>query len=166
MFLCKLRPLVRSLSPYSSSDLVDFEWRDTCSTFIIALLPTDFRTILQQDFSLWVHNYNLSVLRSTIQFKMTSRFSLQLCWRTGLRRCTTRHSIRPQDMAHKINAVVLSRSFSSGSRVVAKKDQGSMFVVKAGLPMFLFCGIGVWVVASGLEGKNKERDTFQGRISK
>lgn len=41
-----------------------------------------------------------------------------------------------------------------------------MYVVKAGLPMFLFCGLGVWVVASGLEGKNKERDAFQGRISK
>lgn len=32
--------------------------------------------------------------------------------------------------------------------------------------MILFCGLGVWVVASGIEGKNKERDLFQGRISK
>jgi len=32
--------------------------------------------------------------------------------------------------------------------------------------MFLFCGLGVWVVSSGIEGKNAERDAFQGRISK
>lgn len=32
--------------------------------------------------------------------------------------------------------------------------------------MFLFCGLGVWVVSSGIEGKNAERDVFQGRISK
>lgn len=38
--------------------------------------------------------------------------------------------------------------------------------MKAGLPMILFCGLGVWVVASGIEGKNKERDIFQGRLSK
>ena len=41
-----------------------------------------------------------------------------------------------------------------------------MHFVKAGLPMILFCGLGVWVVSNGIEGKNKERDTFQGRISK
>jgi hypothetical protein len=46
------------------------------------------------------------------------------------------------------------------------KDAGSMHLVKAGLPLILFCGLGVWVVASGIEGKNKERDMFQGRISK
>lgn len=32
--------------------------------------------------------------------------------------------------------------------------------------MLLFCGLGVWVVSNGIEGKNRERDTFQGRISK
>jgi hypothetical protein len=47
-----------------------------------------------------------------------------------------------------------------------KKDDGSMHFVKAGLPLLLFCGLGVWVVSNGLEGKNKERDAFQGRISK
>lgn len=41
-----------------------------------------------------------------------------------------------------------------------------MYLVKAGLPLFLFCGLGVWVVSSGIEGKNRERDAFQGRISK
>ena len=46
------------------------------------------------------------------------------------------------------------------------KDEGSMHVVKAGLPLFLFCGLGVWVVSSGLDGKNRERDAFQGRISR
>uniref|UniRef100_A0A7S4AJS3 Uncharacterized protein n=1 Tax=Pseudo-nitzschia australis TaxID=44445 RepID=A0A7S4AJS3_9STRA len=46
------------------------------------------------------------------------------------------------------------------------KEDGSMYLVKAGLPLFLFCGLGVWVVSSGIEGKNRERDAFQGRISK
>eukprot|EP00536_Pseudo-nitzschia_multiseries_P015259 jgi/Psemu1/311897/fgenesh1_kg.848_\ len=46
------------------------------------------------------------------------------------------------------------------------KDEGSMHLVKAGLPLFLFCGLGVWVVSNGIEGKNRERDAFQGRISK
>lgn len=41
-----------------------------------------------------------------------------------------------------------------------------MHLIQAGLPMFLFCGLGVWVVSSGIEGKNAERDVFQGRISK
>ena len=41
-----------------------------------------------------------------------------------------------------------------------------MYLVQAGLPMFLFCGLGVWVVSSGIDGKNRERDAFQGRISK
>lgn len=47
-----------------------------------------------------------------------------------------------------------------------RKDDGSMYIVRAGLPLILFCGLGVWVVANGIEGKNKERDLFQGRISK
>lgn len=46
------------------------------------------------------------------------------------------------------------------------KDDGSMHLVKAGLPLFLFCGLGVWVVSNGIDGKNRERDAFQGRISK
>mmetsp|Transcript_41842 Transcript_41842/g.46741 ORF Transcript_41842/g.46741 Transcript_41842/m.46741 type:complete len:158 (+) Transcript_41842:13-486(+) len=54
------------------------------------------------------------------------------------------------------------RSTSAGR----KKEEGSMYLVQAGLPMFLFCGLGVWVVSSGIEGKNAERDVFQGRISK
>jgi hypothetical protein len=41
-----------------------------------------------------------------------------------------------------------------------------MHFVRAGLPMILFCGLGVWVVSNGIEGKNRERDAFQGRISK
>jgi len=47
-----------------------------------------------------------------------------------------------------------------------KEKEGSMYLVQAGLPMFLFCGLGVWVVSNGIEGKNRERDVFQGRISK
>jgi hypothetical protein len=47
-----------------------------------------------------------------------------------------------------------------------KKEEGSMYFVQAGLPMLLFCGLGVWVVSNGLEGKNRERDAFQGRLSK
>ena len=31
--------------------------------------------------------------------------------------------------------------------------------------MLLFCGLGVWVVSNGIEGKNKERDAAQGRLS-
>ena len=46
------------------------------------------------------------------------------------------------------------------------KDDGSMHLMKAGLPLFLFCGLGVWVVSNGIDGKNRERDAFQGRISK
>lgn len=46
------------------------------------------------------------------------------------------------------------------------KEEGSMHLVKAGLPLFLFCGLGVWVVSNGIDGKNRERDAFQGRISK
>jgi hypothetical protein len=46
------------------------------------------------------------------------------------------------------------------------KDTGSLYIGRAGLPLILFCGLGVWVVANGIEGKNKERDTFQGRMSK
>jgi hypothetical protein len=46
------------------------------------------------------------------------------------------------------------------------KDPGSLSFTKAGLPLLLFSVLGVWVVANGIEGRNKERDTFQGRISK
>jgi hypothetical protein len=46
------------------------------------------------------------------------------------------------------------------------QDKGSMHFVRAGLPLILFCGLGVWVVSNGIEGKNRERDAFQGRISK
>mmetsp|Transcript_53485 Transcript_53485/g.81127 ORF Transcript_53485/g.81127 Transcript_53485/m.81127 type:complete len:140 (+) Transcript_53485:150-569(+) len=46
------------------------------------------------------------------------------------------------------------------------KDGGSLYISRAGLPLVLFCGLGVWVVANGIEGKNKERDAFQGRMSK
>ena len=46
------------------------------------------------------------------------------------------------------------------------KTDGGMYMMKAGLPLILFCGLGVWVVANGIEGKNRERDLFQGRISK
>ena len=47
-----------------------------------------------------------------------------------------------------------------------KKDQGSLYFVKAGLPLLLFSILGAWVVSNGIEGKNKERDAFQGRMSK
>jgi hypothetical protein len=46
------------------------------------------------------------------------------------------------------------------------KEQGSLSFTKAGLPLLLFSGLGVWVVANGIDGRNKERDAFQGRISK
>jgi len=58
---------------------------------------------------------------------------------------------------------VAPRHFSAGGK---GKDEGSMYLVQAGLPMFLFCGLGVWVVSNGIDGKNRERDAFQGRISK
>ena len=58
------------------------------------------------------------------------------------------------------------RQLSTSSGGKGDKEDGSMHVLKAGVPMFLFCGLGVWVVSSGIEGKNKERDAFQGRISK
>lgn len=61
-----------------------------------------------------------------------------------------------------------TRSFTTTKTATntKKKEEGSMHFVRAGLPMILFCGIGVWVVSSGIEGKNRERDAFQGRISK
>jgi len=47
----------------------------------------------------------------------------------------------------------------------SKKNDGSLRFFKAGLPLLLFSGLGVWVVSNGIAGKNKERDAFQGRIS-
>jgi hypothetical protein len=58
------------------------------------------------------------------------------------------------------------RQLSTSSGGKGDKEDGSMHLLKAGVPMFLFCGLGVWVVSSGIEGKNRERDAFQGRISK
>jgi hypothetical protein len=58
------------------------------------------------------------------------------------------------------------RQLSTSSGGKGEKEEGSMHLLKAGVPMFLFCGLGVWVVSSGIEGKNRERDAFQGRISK
>ena len=55
------------------------------------------------------------------------------------------------------------RNFSASGK---EKEEGSMYLVQAGLPLFLFCGLGVWVVSNGIDGKNRERDAFQGRISK
>jgi hypothetical protein len=62
------------------------------------------------------------------------------------------------------NNSLARRRFSASAK--KDKEEGSMHFVRAGLPMILFCGLGVWVVSNGIEGKNKERDTFQGRISK
>lgn len=45
-------------------------------------------------------------------------------------------------------------------------QSGSLYFVKAGLPLLLFSLLGAWVVSNGIEGKNKERDAFQGRMSK
>lgn len=57
-----------------------------------------------------------------------------------------------------------------GCRLVSdggkRNEEGSMHLVQAGIPLFLFCGLGVWVVSNGIDGKNRERDAFQGRISK
>ena len=52
--------------------------------------------------------------------------------------------------------------FSSSTK---KKEEGSLHLFRAGVPMLLFCGLGVWVVSNGIEGKNKERDAAQGRLS-
>lgn len=46
-----------------------------------------------------------------------------------------------------------------------RKQDGSLYMFRAGAPMILFCGLGVWVVSNGIEGKNKERDAAQGRLS-
>lgn len=64
--------------------------------------------------------------------------------------------------------VFLNRRKADGRRMSSDvgKEEGSMYLVQAGLPLFLFCGLGVWVVSSGIDGKNRERDAFQGRISK
>ena len=63
----------------------------------------------------------------------------------------------------KMDQVYRNFSAKKGGK---EKDDGSMYLVQAGLPLFLFCGLGVWVVSNGIDGKNKERDAFQGRISK
>jgi len=77
---------------------------------------------------------------------------------------------RSSAFASRIRATALRKNHwpHSGRRYLAaqSKGDGGMYVVKAGLPLILFCGLGVWVVANGIEGKNKERDLFQGRISK
>ena len=57
-------------------------------------------------------------------------------------------------------------STSYGKSKSNTNEDGGMYIVKAGLPLFLFCFLGVFVVSSGIEGKNAERDAFQGRISK
>ncbi|KAL3929884.1 MAG: hypothetical protein SGBAC_012012 [Bacillariaceae sp.] len=46
-----------------------------------------------------------------------------------------------------------------------RKQDGSLHMFRAGAPMILFCGLGVWVVSNGIDGKNKERDASQGRLS-
>lgn len=76
---------------------------------------------------------------------------------------------RSSIFARRSSSTVLKMHSLQGARryMGAKsKDAGGMHVTKAGLPLILFCGLGVWVVANGIEGKNKERDLFQGRISK
>jgi hypothetical protein len=60
-------------------------------------------------------------------------------------------------------SVTAQRMLSTKSK---SKEPGSLSFTKAGLPLLLFSGLGVWVVANGIEGRNKERDAFQGRISK
>lgn len=64
------------------------------------------------------------------------------------------------------NAANLRRLSANVEKRTRKKDSGGMYVMKAGVPMILFCAVGVWVVSNGIEGKNKERDAFQGRLSK
>jgi hypothetical protein len=71
------------------------------------------------------------------------------------------HILRRQDLRYFASPPAKNSTSST-----KKKDEGSMHFVKAGLPMLLFCGLGVWVVSNGIEGKNRERDAFQGRISK
>mmetsp|Transcript_11603 Transcript_11603/g.33394 ORF Transcript_11603/g.33394 Transcript_11603/m.33394 type:complete len:157 (-) Transcript_11603:1472-1942(-) len=77
------------------------------------------------------------------------------------RRTIAKHYGRPDLSVANKNRV--NRHFSGGG---SGNEEGSMHLVKAGLPLFLFCGLGVWVVSNGIEGKNRERDAFQGRISK
>ena len=60
----------------------------------------------------------------------------------------------------------LSTSYGKSKSNTNTNEDGGMYIVKAGLPLFLFCFLGVFVVSSGIEGKNAERDAFQGRISK
>ena len=55
------------------------------------------------------------------------------------------------------------RMFST--RQKKKQQHGSLHMFRAGVPMILFCGLGVWVVSNGIDGKNKERDAAQGRLS-
>lgn len=66
--------------------------------------------------------------------------------------------------------VICSRKKLQGCRLFSGGGKGNeeerMYLVQAGLPLFLFCGLGVWVVSNGIAGKNRERDAFQGRISK
>ena len=60
---------------------------------------------------------------------------------------------------------VVRFSSSTTTATTKKKQDGSLHLFRAGVPMLLFCGLGVWVVSNGIEGKNKERDAAQGRLS-
>ena len=81
--------------------------------------------------------------------------------------CSSSSSSRGTKIINQqVNMCRRRRQLSTSSGGKGDKEDGSMHVLKAGVPMFLFCGLGVWVVSSGIEGKNKERDAFQGRISK
>ena len=70
------------------------------------------------------------------------------------------HYLRPTS-----GSAIRFSSSSSTTTATKKKQAGSLHIFRAGVPMLLFCGLGVWVVSNGIEGKNKERDAAQGRLS-
>jgi hypothetical protein len=114
--------------------------------------------ITHQDSSLITHHANISVLD-------TRPFNLDLL--LAYRKPTMTTMILSQ-ATRRISRTTYLYERSPASRLFStkRKEEGGLHVVRAGLPLILFCGLGAWVVASGIEGKNKERDAFQGRISK
>eukprot|EP00980_Cylindrotheca_fusiformis_P015674 scaffold4518_cov149-Cylindrotheca_fusiformis.AAC.9 len=72
---------------------------------------------------------------------------------SNIRRRVGAHILRPADA---------TRRFSTRPK---GKKEGGLHLFRAGVPLIMFCALGVWVVSNGLDGKNKERDAAQGRLS-
>jgi len=106
----------------------------------------------------------LLLSKSTVKSRFSRPILRSISTETG------RRLIRTRAWPIRIGADSLGASHRCPRRLMSGggkgDEEGSMYLIQAGLPLFLFCGLGVWVVSNGIDGKNRERDAFQGRISK